>query len=54
MQVTHVIFDMDGLLLDTESFYTTVQQKLLKPYGRDFTWELKVSCSPLATSSLTM
>eukprot|EP00271_Cylindrocystis_brebissonii_P001255 TRINITY_DN11577_c0_g1_i1.p1 TRINITY_DN11577_c0_g1~~TRINITY_DN11577_c0_g1_i1.p1 ORF type:complete len:232 (+),score=24.67 TRINITY_DN11577_c0_g1_i1:376-1071(+) len=39
--ITHIIFDMDGLLLDTESFYTTVQKKILARYGKDFTYELK-------------
>ncbi|KAK9785681.1 hypothetical protein WJX73_000973 [Symbiochloris irregularis] len=40
-QISHVIFDMDGLLLDTENFYTIVQKRILAKYNRDFTWELK-------------
>lgn len=40
-KVTHCIFDMDGLLLNTESFYTIVQKDLLKQYGKEHTWELK-------------
>jgi HAD superfamily hydrolase (TIGR01509 family) len=39
--ITHVICDMDGLLLDTESIYTEVQQQIASAYGRTFTWELK-------------
>eukprot|EP00877_Chromochloris_zofingiensis_P009476 jgi/Chrzof1/4782/Cz14g26080.t1 len=39
--VTHVIFDMDGLLLNTETFYTIAQQEILARHGRQFTWELK-------------
>lgn len=40
-KITHVIFDMDGLLLDTEGFYTVVQQRILAKYNREFTWALK-------------
>ena len=36
-----VIFDMDGLLLDTESIYTLVSQQILTPYNLVFTWQLK-------------
>ena len=40
---------MDGLLLNTESFYTVVQNNLCQRYGKEFSWELKskVDSSPL-------
>ncbi|KAL3746028.1 hypothetical protein ACJRO7_015040 [Eucalyptus globulus] len=39
--ITHVVFDMDGLLLDTEKFYTEVQETILARYNKTFDWSLK-------------
>ncbi|KAK2412573.1 bifunctional riboflavin kinase/FMN phosphatase [Trifolium repens] len=39
--ITHVVFDMDGLLLDTEKFYTEVQEIFLARYNKTFNWSLK-------------
>lgn len=36
-----VIFDMDGLLLDTEGIYSEVTQMIVGRYGRTFGWEHK-------------
>lgn len=37
-----VIFDLDGVLLDTEPLYTQATQEVLAPYGQEYTWALKV------------
>ncbi|KFD65574.1 hypothetical protein M514_05924 [Trichuris suis] len=39
--VTHVIFDLDGLLLDTEVQYTEAHNRLLKKYGKQLSWDVK-------------
>jgi pseudouridine-5'-monophosphatase len=39
--IRQVIYDMDGLLLDTEIFYTQVTQQIVGRYGKVFDWSLK-------------
>ncbi|HEY3254218.1 MAG TPA: HAD-IA family hydrolase [Polyangiaceae bacterium] len=38
---THVIFDLDGVLLDTEKLYTEATQSVVGQYGKTFDWSLK-------------
>ncbi len=40
---SHVIFDLDGVLLDTEKLYTEATQSVVGPYGKTFDWSLKSS-----------
>ena len=39
--VDAVIFDMDGLLLDTEPIYTEATQEVVGRFGKTFEWSLK-------------
>ncbi|WFD30503.1 pseudouridine 5'-phosphatase [Malassezia sp. CBS 17886] len=39
--VRAVLFDMDGLLIDSESIYTDVVNEVLRPYGKQQSWEIK-------------
>jgi pseudouridine-5'-monophosphatase len=45
MMLTHkaryVLFDMDGVLLDTENFYTEATQQIVARWGKTFDWSLK-------------
>jgi pseudouridine-5'-monophosphatase len=38
---SHVIFDLDGVLLDSEPLYTEATQQVIGPYGKVFDWSIK-------------
>lgn len=37
------LFDLDGLLLDTEIIYTRVSQEIVSRYGKTFDWSVKAN-----------
>ncbi|XP_063152667.1 pseudouridine-5'-phosphatase-like [Candoia aspera] len=39
--VTHVIFDMDGTLINTEDIYSAILKELFSRYGKTYTWKEK-------------
>lgn len=41
-KVSHVIFDVDGLLLDTEHIYEKIIHDLLASYGIPYPWEVRM------------
>ncbi|KAJ7680903.1 HAD-like domain-containing protein [Mycena polygramma] len=43
-KIDFVLFDMDGLLIDSEAIYTEVTNKILAPYGKEMTWDIKAGC----------
>ena len=38
-----IVFDMDGLMFNTEDLYNLAGQQLLAPRGQEFTRELKLA-----------
>ncbi|KAH9959753.1 HAD-like domain-containing protein, partial [Lactifluus volemus] len=40
-KIEYVIFDVDGLMIDSERVYTDVTNEILAPYGAKMTWEIK-------------
>lgn len=40
-EFSHVIFDLDGVLLDTEGLYTQATQAVVGEFGKTFDWALK-------------
>jgi pseudouridine 5'-phosphatase len=41
IDIKYIIYDLDGLLLDTEPFYTQVNQFIASRFGKSFDWSIK-------------
>ncbi|CAL8071584.1 unnamed protein product [Calicophoron daubneyi] len=41
LKCTHAIFDVDGLLLNTEEIYTAEMSKVFASFGMEFTYDIK-------------
>jgi HAD superfamily hydrolase (TIGR01509 family) len=61
-KITHVLFDMDGVLLDTEPLYTLAYNNIAQQYGKKFGWDIKskmlgltkMDCARLLIESLQL
>lgn len=40
--VTHVIFDVDGLLVDSEKYYSEALIEVAQRYGKTFDYQIKL------------
>ncbi|CAD5226449.1 unnamed protein product [Bursaphelenchus xylophilus] len=43
VKITHVIFDFDGVLIDSETQYSTANQNVLNTWGKEFTLDKKLA-----------
>ncbi|KAK4057097.1 hypothetical protein OIO90_001997 [Microbotryomycetes sp. JL221] len=41
MRIKAVLFDMDGLMIDSERIYTDVTNSIIGEFGAEMTWEIK-------------
>jgi pseudouridine-5'-monophosphatase len=51
--ISHIIWDLDGLLIDTETCYTKATNSITQRFGKQFTWDLKskvMGLSPIQSS----
>ncbi|CAH1184051.1 unnamed protein product [Phyllotreta striolata] len=42
IKVTHVIFDLDGVILETESIFAKIGEEIAEEYGKQYTEDMKV------------
>ncbi|TFY73564.1 hypothetical protein EWM64_g10450 [Hericium alpestre] len=40
-RISYVLFDMDGLMIDSERVYTDVTNEILTRFGAEMTWDMK-------------
>lgn len=50
--VTHVIFDCDGLLVDSEVYYYEALAIVAKRYGKEFTFKIKAEMMGKSTTKV--
>ncbi|KAG2746187.1 HAD-like protein [Suillus brevipes Sb2] len=53
-KIDYVVFDMDGLLLDTERIYTEVTNDILGRFGKTMTWGIKAQLMGKRTLSISL